>query len=563
MKHHIVAIGVSKHKNQTVNLAYAEKDAAEFFNLFKQNINNIGHARLLVDEEATLSEIKTALGKELQERISAEDAFFFFYSGHGALINDPKAQDSALSFLVPYDATHDIANTCLSVDDIKNVFASLKSKANLMFIDSCFSGSVSKNSKSYPVPNTKGFKKLKSFTNMVMGNGSMVFTASKDDELSLEDPEYKNGLFTHFVLEELQKKRSKDSFSATEIFSPIVNGVSSRAKDRWHHIQTPTLLGKLEGDLTLPVFKKSLRIKLETIEIPKTPELQSVSFAVPIIDLTISEENKIIQETVKFVIDSTISDSSTFGLINFEKLCNKLTHKIKSDWELTFQKIGQNVNKIPEAISSIEGNSYQFMILGAAVATYGSEKQMQIYADYLTSLLELTKNKSGLIALIAVPEVVIVEAIYIITTICVARDNFMQLQVLLGAKFDDPNYFDLPPMTLLENNKVHFTRALTGHATKVNDHIREYLKSQDWLFEFAPKAEGKIENYQLQANFLLVILTEHIGEQLWPDFARFYPERIMPLVKKILYNSNIRQQLAKIMNVKEDEVRKKLSDILA
>jgi len=554
MKHHIVAIGISKHKDQGANLAFAEKDASEFFTLFKQNISDIGYSRLLVDQEATLAEIKTALGKELSENVKPDDSFFFFYSGHGALVNDPNDQNTALGFLVPYDATNDIANTCLSVDYLKNTLESLSSKANLIFIDSCFSGAVAKNGKSYPVPNTKSFKKLKSFSNTVIGNGSVIFTASKDDELSLEDPDYKNGLFTHHVLEELQKERKQDVYPALEIFSPIVDGVSKRALEKWKHTQTPTFNGKLEGDLKLPVFKKRLHLQPDTIEIPKTPELQTATFAVPHIDITEEDKDKLLQETTDFVVGSPGISETVKAEISYERLCHKLIRNIKKKWDDIFKEVDRDPNKIPDAISKMEALSYQYMILGAATTVYGSKKQMQIYVQQLTSLFDLMRARSGLIALIAVPEVIIVEAVYLITTLCIARDTYQPLQILLETTFDEPNYIDYPPVTLLNYNHYHYTRALTGNSSKVNDHVREYLKNQTWLTEFAPSIEEKTLEFQLQANFLLTMLTEHIGDNLWPDFGRFYSERVTPFTKKLTYNKEVRTQIGNILNIKESEV---------
>lgn len=89
MKHHILSIGISKHQISSANLNYAAKDATDFFNLAKNNISNIGFSRLLIDSEATLSQIRTALGIELQDSIETGDAFFFFYSGHGVIAIDP------------------------------------------------------------------------------------------------------------------------------------------------------------------------------------------------------------------------------------------------------------------------------------------------------------------------------------------------------------------------------------------------------------------------------------------------------------------------------------------
>jgi hypothetical protein len=563
VKHHIVAIGISKHKNSSANLAFAERDASEFFTLFNQNIGAIGYSKLLVDQEATLSEIKTALGKELLTTVGPDDAFFFFYSGHGALVEDPADPNTALSFLVPYDATHDIANTCLSVNDLKAVFESLPSRANLIFVDSCFSGSVAKNGKSYPLAATKHFKTLKSFTNTVVGNGTIVFTASKDDELSLEDPDYEHGLFTYYLLEELQKKRAADTLSAMDIFSPIVSGVTTRAKVQWHHTQTPTFSGKLEGDMTLPVFKKPLSIRPETIEIPKTPALLGATFSIPDIALTDAEKGNLVQNTIDFVISSSGATQAVRAEVEFERLCHKLTRKVKSDWEQIFQEPGIGVAEIPAAISKFEASSYQLMILGGAATVFGGDKQMQAYSQHLVSLLELTKNRSGLTALIAVPEVPILEALYLVAILCIARGNYKPLEILLDQTFDDPEHPDRPPMRLLEYKYLHYTRSLGGYSTTVNEHLREYLKHQEWLIELVPSLEGKTDDYQMQANFLLSMLTEHVGDHLWPDYARFYPQRVWPLARKLVFDKKTREQVGTLIGLKESEVLPKLRQYMS
>jgi hypothetical protein len=88
MKHHILSIGISKHQNAAANLSYAAKDAQEFFELLTTNIGNLGYKKLLVDSEATFGQVRAALGLELQEVVELEDAFFFFYSGHGVIAED-------------------------------------------------------------------------------------------------------------------------------------------------------------------------------------------------------------------------------------------------------------------------------------------------------------------------------------------------------------------------------------------------------------------------------------------------------------------------------------------
>jgi len=104
MKHHVVSIGISQHQLAGNNLQYAAKDATEFFKLCTSNLKDIGYSKLLVDSEATLGQMRSAIGTELLASVSKGDALFFFFSGHGAqggMATDPSV---ALNYLVPFDA---------------------------------------------------------------------------------------------------------------------------------------------------------------------------------------------------------------------------------------------------------------------------------------------------------------------------------------------------------------------------------------------------------------------------------------------------------------------------
>jgi hypothetical protein len=554
MKHHILAIGISKHQNSFVNnLSYAAKDAVEFYNLFTSNIGDIGYQKLLTDSEATLSQIRTALGFELQQAIKPEDAFFFFYSGHGTTAENIN-NNSVAHFLLPFDATLDITNSCISVLYLKEIFERLPSKANFIFIDSCFSGSI--NSKGFTHPNKKAFKEVKTFTNTVMGKGNLIFTASKSEEEAIEDPEYRNGLFTYFLLEELQKLRKDDKLPILDIFTPITEQVTKRAKDKYNHLQTPTLNGQLEGAVYLPVFKNRIYISAQTLDIPKYPELSSVAFPIPVLQIEDKEQEKIINETINFVIKSRKAEEIKIQEIIFEKFCGKLTKKIKTEWDVIFLENGGDVSEIPNSVAKLEAASFQFLLLGGIVTIFGSERQMEIYSQHAVDILEMTKKRAGLIALIAVPEIILAEIVYITGILSIALVNMKPLNILLNTRVWDFREQDLPPKPLLLHGNIYYCDAFGGNAKTVNDHIREILESFTWLSELYPRIEGKITDLQLQVNFLLVMLSKKHESSIWADFGRFYGERIKPLIQEIKYDENFRKQVAEIFEVKEDEIRK-------
>lgn len=551
MKHHIVAIGISKHQNPFVNnLRYASKDAIEFFNLFEKNISNIGYKKLLTDSEATLAQIRTALGSELLKELEDGDVFFFFFSGHGT---EAESRDgkSLIHYLIPFDATPDITNSCISISYIKDIFEKLHCKASFIFIDSCFSGSI--NSKCYPNPRKKAFKEVKTFTNTVLGKGNVIFTASKDNEEAIEDEENKNGIFSFFLLKELQKGRQVNNFPVTDIFTPVTEQVISRAKEKYGHTQTPTLKSYFEGVVYLPTFKQKIWRSPQILEVPRYPQLSTVVFFPPEIQLQDKKIGKLIKELSSLVISGNQISQSTIQEIIFEQFCARLLKNLEEEWEKIFLENGSNISEIPNSVAKLEVTSLQFILLGDIVAIFGNEKQMKIYAQYAAEILNLTKDRSGLAPLIAVPEIILAEIIYSIGVICLARNNLKQFGVFLKTNFA----YDInrPPQPLILYNDIHYCDALGGDSAKVNDHIREVLESYPWLTELVPKLDGKIKDFQLQVNFLLVMLTNHYGDILWHDFGRFYRYRIMPLIQKIKYDDDFRKQVATLFSEEENNIR--------
>jgi hypothetical protein len=270
MKHHIISIGVSEHEHTINNLTYPSKDAKDFFYLFLNSITSHGLSILLVNNEATLSNILYAL-KEFSKIVRDEDSFFFFFSGHGTIGKSKIDNTIAEHYLVPFDANVDVANSCLSVTMLKELLDGLKSNINIIFIDTCFSGAVTKQSKGYLQKSKISFKSLKSLSSTISGEGNLTFAACRDDEEALEDHELKNSLFSYYLIEELIKDRKSHLFPVIDIFSPISENVKNRAKNKYHHNQTPTFKGNIEENLYLPVFSKIKSLKLEEDDIKLHP----------------------------------------------------------------------------------------------------------------------------------------------------------------------------------------------------------------------------------------------------------------------------------------------------
>ena len=550
MKYHILSIGVSKHQNSFVNtLQFADKDATDFYTLFTSNISNIGYKKLLVNSEATLSEIRTALGKELKQAVGKDDAFFFFFSGHGSTAEN---QDGTIleHYLIPFDATPDISSSSVSVDYLKDVFDKINCKAAYIFVDSCFSGSI--NSKGYSYPNTKALKGVKALSDQVFGKGSLIFTASSKDEKALEDPDNQNGLFTYFVLDELQKQRAKDTYPVTDIVTPVIEEVIKRAKDKYSHTQTPTAKINLEGAVYLPVCKKPLKIAPTLLEVSRYPQLSTSNYPIPEIELTDKQQQKQLNEMISFITTENSQHNSQQRII-FERFCWKMIKQVKSEWEKIFNEVGSDASKIPTAVVQLEAAAYQLVLLGSVTTVFGSDEQMKIYSDVITTILDWEKGRSGLTALIATPEILPVIIEYTVGMVCLANNNLKPFKILLHTRVQDDNN-EGEPLPLYLYNYLHYCDALGGSASKVGDHVRSLLKTYVWLPELSPRLEGKIIDHQLQINFIISIMIKNQNKRFWPDFGRFYSNTIKPLANKLKYDQDFQKQLASLFGVKPEEI---------
>jgi len=553
MKYHLLSIGISKHQDPQANLRFASKDASEFFSLFTENISNLGYSKLLTDNEATLSSIRTALGTELENQIEADDCFILYYSGHGAIAPESEQREVFSHFLIPFDVTQDISNSAIPVDYIKDIFKKLKCKSKLFFVDSCFSGSV--NSKAYG-PAYKSIKKLKTVSGEISGDGRIVFTASKDDEEAIEDPKLGNSVFTSFLLDEFQEKKTGEKFSVTDILTPVSEKVIAYTQKEHHFKQTPTFSGDIQGVLYLPTFKKPLHIKPGVIDTPKSQSVVGETPASPIIDIDPNKEKNLISGTIKFVLRTAKSDPLL--KLEFEKFALEVGRKLIKKWGEIFKSSGQLVERIPDAVAKMEAESYQLFILSAAVGVYGNQDQAKLIGEICGNLLKTTRDKSGLIALVNVPEVIVLFVEYILAITAQASVDFSKLKTFLSTKIYGMRYDTTPP-SMLSMYHTHYADSLGGNADKVADYVRKSLANMEWLKTIHPRMDAEdMTDLQLQANFILVMTRFHYKYHVWPDFGRFYSTRTLPIIEHIKYDTEFIKALAELFHLEVKDLRPKL-----
>ena len=228
-----VFIGINKHSDPGIpELTGATKDATAFWALFKDSVEGIADQRLL-DDEATAASIRRALDTSLGDA-AEDDTVIVFFAGHGT----PRHQ------LVPFDTDLTaVDQTTIPMQELAARLKATSSRASLIILDCCFSGSA-------PARVLEGLPVARSGALAVTdlgGDGCVVLAAAKDDQAALELGQH--GLFTAAMLRVIQ-----DGPGWTDVgvlMEEVTRQVRAEAS-RTGHDQTPVWAGLLKGGIELP-----------------------------------------------------------------------------------------------------------------------------------------------------------------------------------------------------------------------------------------------------------------------------------------------------------------------
>jgi hypothetical protein len=207
----ILAVGLSKYRNEKFSLQYAAHDASSFVEVWKTRKGEAFSeviSRLLVNEQATVNGIKeNGFGWLLSQDLKPDDTVIVFLSGHG--------------FFDAFDewffASHDLdlnrlTTTAVSDSELTTNLSKLPTHA-ILFTDSCFSGS-------FELP-PKVQRNSRTGKNELRKQRRIAFSSCSPQESSLESATWKHGAFTRAILDFFNEPDSdfdRDGFlSATEM----------------------------------------------------------------------------------------------------------------------------------------------------------------------------------------------------------------------------------------------------------------------------------------------------------------------------------------------------------
>lgn len=129
-----VVIGIDEYGSGISRLSSAASDARSM----AETLRTLGFDAVheLYDSGAKRSNIVDLLRSGLYEELGPNDLLVVFFAGHGMLGDDGE------SYLLPQDATTDIARTGLSMQYLKEAALGINVRAVLYLVDACLSGSM-------------------------------------------------------------------------------------------------------------------------------------------------------------------------------------------------------------------------------------------------------------------------------------------------------------------------------------------------------------------------------------------------------------------------------------
>ncbi len=226
-------IGISQFKDPSQNLQFAAKDAQDFRNFLVKEANfSPDHVKLLTDSQATRANIVSALGTGwFGPRVKSDDLVLVYVSSHAS---EETNEAKKTNFLLAYDTNE--SNVLLNGIPMQWLTAGVsklvKSNRVIVVLDVCHAGAAeiehpyALGTGSAKTPSSsggegKGLKRVGakrairdfSIDDISLGKGQILIASSDADQTSYESKNYKNGVFTHHLIEGLRLHGANTSLS--------------------------------------------------------------------------------------------------------------------------------------------------------------------------------------------------------------------------------------------------------------------------------------------------------------------------------------------------------------
>jgi hypothetical protein len=249
-----VVIGINDYRKAT-QLKYAVNDAKAFYDhLVNKTQIPRENVTLLLNSEASLSNLRSTLGTQLKNKAGTEDMVILYFAGHGATEGDVMSPDGdgLEKYLLPFDADlKDLYASALPMREISYILQRIRSERLVFIIDSCYSGASG--GRTVKTDGKRASISDRFLDRVVSGKGMIIMTASGANEVSLEKEDLRHGVFTYFLLDGLEGKADTDHdgvITVDEAYDYVSKNVPKATGQEQH----PVKKGAVEGQLILGII---------------------------------------------------------------------------------------------------------------------------------------------------------------------------------------------------------------------------------------------------------------------------------------------------------------------
>jgi uncharacterized caspase-like protein len=210
---------------------------------------------LLLNDQATLKNLRSTLGTRLKNAAGLDDMVIIFFAGHGATERDATSADGdgLEKYLLPWETDPaDLYSTAMPMREIAHIFGRIRSDRLIFIADSCYSGASG--GRTISVTGTRANITDGFLERISGGRGKVIITASAANEVSVEKDELQHGVFTYYLLEGLRGAADMDR-DGTITVEEAYRYVSEKVPRATGQEQHPVKKGSVEGSLVMSIVR--------------------------------------------------------------------------------------------------------------------------------------------------------------------------------------------------------------------------------------------------------------------------------------------------------------------
>jgi hypothetical protein len=246
-----VVVGINDYPH-TRRLKWAVNDARAFYRHLVDVIQiPPENVTLLLNQEASLSRLRSSLGTHLKKMAGKQDMVIIYFAGHGATEKDVLSPDGdgLEKYLLPYDVDpQDLYASALPMREIYRI----QSQRIIFIADSCYSGASG--GRTISLSGIRANISDAFLDRIAGGKGTVIMTASSANEVSAEDENLQHGVFTFYLLEGLAGAADADKDGLVTV-DEAYRYVSTHVPRATGQEQHPVKKGTVEGRLIMSIIK--------------------------------------------------------------------------------------------------------------------------------------------------------------------------------------------------------------------------------------------------------------------------------------------------------------------